>query len=273
MNISHKYVVSGLLISVLLFTTGTGITNGANPKSGRHFITAWLIGDSTVADYSKESDYQDKRYPITGWGQVFQHLMRSQNLKKLKSFIKTDSVFVDDRAVGGRSTRTFFQEGRWREVFNSLKSGDLVFIQFGHNDASENKPERYVPAQGYQEFLRLFVTQSRERKAQPILVTPVARNYPWKDGKLSNVHGDYPSAMKEVATELHVPLIDLNQLSMDFFSLKGQDYVSANYFMNLPAGKYKAYPDGQKDNTHFQPEGAKEVAGLVFEELTKIAQQ
>ncbi|RRN78027.1 GDSL family lipase, partial [Pseudoxanthomonas sp. SGD-10] len=152
----------------------------------------------------------------------------------------------------------------------SLKKGDLVMIQFGHNDGSANKPERYVDIQGYKEFLRLFVNQTRQKGATPILLTPVARNYPWKDDKLSNVHGDYPQAVKDVAKELNVKLIDLNELSIRHFSKVGQAYVSSRYFMNLPASKYTAYPDGQKDNTHFQTEGGREVARLVFNAMKKL---
>jgi len=229
----------------------------------------WLIGDSTVADYTLEDDYQAKRLPLAGWGQVFQPFWVKDSLALVKGWVAADSVVVDDRAKGGRSTRTFFQEGRWCEVYLQLQPGDLVLIQFGHNDAAENKPERYVNEEGYQEFLRLFVTQTREKGGQPILITPVARNYPWIDGKLQNVHGNYPEAMKAVARDLDVPLIDLNALSMEYFSMKGEEYVTENYFMNLPAGVYKAYPDGQQDNTHFQPAGAIAVAGLVFNELKK----
>ena len=101
-------------------------------------------------------------------------------------------------------------------------------------------------------------------------MTPVARNYPWKDGILENVHGDYDQAPKDVAKELDVMLIDLNKRSRDFFAKKVEAYVTENYFMNLPAGVYEAYPDGQKDNTHFQPKGATEVARLVFEGLQEI---
>jgi lysophospholipase L1-like esterase len=227
-------------------------------------VKVYLIGDSTVADYSLETDFQTKRYPVTGWGQVFQPFLHRDSLAQVKHLIKADSALVDDRAKGGRSTRTFFEEGRWAEVYKLLKKGDLVMIQFGHNDGAENKPERYVNLTGYKEYLRLFVNQTREKGATPILLTPVARNYPWKEGKLTNVHGEYPQAMKEVAKEMNVLLIDLNELSMQSFTQKGQEYVSSNYFMNLPAGKYVAYPEGQKDNTHFQPEGATEVARLVF---------
>lgn len=237
-------------------------------------VKVYLIGDSTVADYTgnyDEKGYMTERYPIAGWGQVFQPFMRSDSLSKIRNIIKADSVVVVDKAKGGRSTRTFFEEGRWAEVYKALQKNDVVMMQFGHNDASESKPERYTSIQGYKEYLRLYVKQTREKGALPILLTPVNRNYPWKDGKLSNVHGDYPQAVKEVATELNVPLIDLTQRSVDHFTSKGKDYVSSHYFMNLPAGKYKAYPEGQNDNTHFQPEGARAVAQLVFDGMKALA--
>ncbi|MFD3000690.1 rhamnogalacturonan acetylesterase [Pontibacter toksunensis] len=236
-------------------------------------VSVYLIGDSTVADYTgsyDEKDYMKERFPIAGWGQVFQPFLSSDSLSKIRNIIKTDSAIVVNKARGGRSTRTFFEEGRWEEVYKALQKNDVVMMQFGHNDAAENKPERYTNVQAYKEYLRLYVKQTREKGALPILLTPVNRNYPWKDGKLSNVHGEYPQAVKEVAKELQVPLIDLTQRSIDAFTAKGQEYVTNNYFMNLPAGKYEAYPEGQNDNTHFQPEGAKAVAQLVFNGLKTL---
>ena len=233
-------------------------------------VQVFLIGDSTVADYTLEADYQSKRHPLAGWGQVFQPFLRPDSLSRLRHLIKADSAVVVDKAKGGRSTRTFFEEGRWAEVYRSLKKNDVVLMQFGHNDAASGMPERYVNVAGYKEYLRLFVHQTRQKGALPVLLTPVARNYPWKDGRLSNVHGEYPQAVKAVAQELQVPLIDLNELSMAAFSARGQAYVSSQYFMNLPAGKYPAYPDGQQDNTHFQPAGAQLVAQLVFNGLKAL---
>ena len=238
--------------------------------SGTKVVKVYLIGDSTVADYTLDPDYKAKKYPITGWGQVFQAFMTSDSLFKVRSLIKADSVIVVDKARGGRSTRTFFEEGRWSEIYRSLEANDLVLIQFGHNDAAKDKPERYVNVEGYKEYLRLFVNQTREKGAVPILLTPVNRDYPWADGKLSNVHGDYPDAVKQVAKELNVRLIDLTQLSIDLFSAKGQEYVTSHYFMNFAAGLYEGYPNGGKDNTHFQPEGAVEVARLVFQAMAGL---
>ncbi|WP_348970673.1 SGNH/GDSL hydrolase family protein [Chondrinema litorale] len=120
----------------------------ANPSSIEEVVTIYLIGDSTMADYSDNydvgKDYYKTRYPVTGWGQVFQDFFVDTDLSVFNNLFKTDSIKVDDRARGGRSTRTFFQEDRWPSVYDSLQKGDIVIMQFGHNDAAENKTERYV---------------------------------------------------------------------------------------------------------------------------------
>lgn len=258
----YKFIISIICLGILLMSFIV------KPKP----IKVYLIGDSTVADYTLESDYMQKKYPITGWGQVFQQFLNRDSLKKLNHLIKSDSALVVDKAKGGRSTRTFFEEGRWKEVLTTLEKGDLVLIQFGHNDAAKDKPERYVDIPGYKDFLRMYVKETRAKGATPILITPVTRNYPWKDNKLGSAHGEYPQAVKDVAKELNVAVIDLTTLSAESFTKKGKDFVSEKYFMHLDSGKYEAYLKGQNDNTHFQPAGATEVARLVYVELKKINQ-
>jgi lysophospholipase L1-like esterase len=230
----------------------------------------YIASDSTATDYSTEPDYMAKRYPQVGWGQVFQSLFTAESLPRVKALGVADKVAVIDKAKGGRSTRSFFEEGRWREICDALEPGDLVLIQFGHNDQSKDKVDRYTPIDGYKQYLRMYVENVRAKKARPILITSVNRNYPWVDGKLQNSHGDYPQAVKDIAKEMKVDVIDLTQLSIDHFTAKGEAYVSDNYFMHLPKGKYPGYPDGLNDNTHFKPEGAEAVAKLVFEALTKL---
>jgi len=259
---NHKYPIA-ILCSVFLMSFIM------KPKP----VKVYLIGDSTVADYTLDEGYLQKKYPLTGWGQVFQQFLTKDSLKKLNRLIKSDSALVIDKAKGGRSTRTFFEEGRWKEVLSTLQKNDLVLIQFGHNDAAKDKPERYVDIPGYKNFLRLYVKETREKGAFPILITPVTRNYPWKDGKLGSAHGEYPQAVKDVAKELNVAIIDLTSLSADFFTTKGNEFVSKYFFMNLDPAKYQAYPKGLKDNTHFQPEGAKAIAQLVYNELKNISHQ
>ncbi len=238
--------------------------------SQKHVTHLYIASDSTATDYSLEEDYQAKRYPQTGWGQVFQPLFTPESLPRLKALHVGSKVVVDDKAKGGRSTRSFFEEGRWREIYDALQPGDVVLIQFGHNDQSKDKVDRYTPIDGYKQYLRLYVEQVRAKKARPILITSVNRNYPWVDGKLQNSHGDYPQAVKDLAAAMKVDVIDLTQLSIDHFTAKGEAYVSDNYFMHLPRGKYPGYPEGLIDNTHFKPEGAEVVAKLVFEALTKL---
>lgn len=260
------YIVLLFLLLALMACSKSAQKTESKSKT----ITVWLIGDSTVADYTLYDNYKSKRFPITGWGQVFQPFVSGNNLEELKHVLKADTVIVNDRARGGRSTRTFFQEGRWRSIYENIQIGDFVLIQFGHNDASVSKTERYVNEEGYKEFLRLYILQTKQKGGTPILLTPVARNYPWKNNILSNVHGNYPQGVKDVAQETNTLLIDLNKRSMAHFTAKGRDYVSANYFMNLPEGKFEAYPNGQNDNTHFQTEGATAVAHLVFEALKDL---
>lgn len=265
-----KFIVMFITAGILTAFTGQPAARQSETDNLKKTTKVWLIGDSTMTDYSLEDDYNTKRYPITGWGQVFQAFLSSDSLPLIRHLIKTDSAVVDDRAKGGRSTRSFFEEGRWSEICRQLQPGDVVMIQFGHNDASVAKGERYVSLPGYKEFLRMYVNQSRDRGAIPVLITPVARNYPWEEGRLGNTHGDYPGAMRSVAQEMGVYLIDLTSLSMDFFSSKGQEYATSNYFMNFPAGKYEGYPEGSSDNTHFQPAGAVAVANLVFNAMKTL---
>ena len=108
--------------------------------------TIWLIGDSTVCNYSKS------RYPQTGWGQM------------LPQYCKSD-VKVDNHAVGGRSTKSFIAEKRWDKVMAGLKKGDFLMIQFGHNDQKKKKPKVYAPSDSlYQTLLKKYGLEKEWKK-------------------------------------------------------------------------------------------------------------
>lgn len=275
MKIFDKKIASALLIAFSMAVSAQTAQDNqqermVTPSTNKNTTNIFLAGDSTLTDYTLESDYEKKRYPQQGWGGVFQEFFVADSLKTIKSSALAKNVLVIDKAKGGRSTRTFFQEGRWRYIFENIKPKDWVLIQFGHNDESEKKVDRYVDVPGYKEYLRLYIHQAREKGATPVLITSVSRNYPWKDGVLGDSHPEYAKAMLEVGKEQNVATIDLNKLSREFLTKKGQDFVTTNYFMNLPPGKYEAYPNGQKDDTHFQPEGARAIAQLVYDEFKKI---
>ncbi len=243
-------------------------------------VRIFLIGDSTMQDYSVRSNYLTDYYPMTGWGEKLQSFLQSDSLSKIKNILNADSVQVFNYAKGGRSTRLFWQEGSWSQVESLLQPGDYVFIQFGHNDEASctDYPDRCTSLDSFKIYLRWYVESSRTKGAIPLLLTPVNRDYPWSGGVLNNVHGEYPGAMKQVASELHVPLIDITQRSIDFFTSKGETHTTNHYFMVFPAGTYPTYkvtadyPNGSpsNDKTHFQTEGATEVARMVFEGLQDL---
>lgn len=213
-----------------------------------HAATIHLIGDSTVCNYS--STY----YPRTGWGQV------------LGSSFKT-TIAINNKALSGRSSKSFYDEGAWTPVKNALKSGDYVFIQFGHNDEKSADATRYTdPYTTYQQYLTIYINDARAKGAIPILVTPVERNS-WSNGTVKATHGNYPDAMRKLATAKAVPLVDLTALSTAKYISLGQTYTTNSVFMNLAAGQYPNYPSGNTDNTHFQQNGANIIARLVVDAI------
>src|SRR5674476_295997 len=131
----------------------------------------WLIGDSTMAN--KEV----KAFPETGWGMPFSYFFDS-------------TVTVDNRAKNGRSTRTFIEEGRWKSVVENLHEGDYVLIQFGHNDEVPTK-KSYTPEDQFKANLAKFITEARNKKAIPVLITPVARRKFDSTGKVEETHAIY----------------------------------------------------------------------------------
>ena len=204
------------------------------------FTTIHLMGDSTMA----EKDLSDGKLE-RGWGMMFPNFV-------------DDTFRVVNYAQNGRSTKSFIDKGLWDMVQYALQPGDYVFIQFGHNDAKADDPDRYAPAFGaYQENLRTFIRGAREKGATPILLTPVARRW-FKNGKLDrNCHTDYPAAMKQVAEEMGVTVLDITTPTLDWIESIG-DEASKAYFM---------ISTGKDDNTHTVASGARKVTEIVCEAL------
>ena len=231
-----------LVCFVWLAGSGFCVLNGHRP-------TVFLIGDSTMATFSA-------RYaPMTGWGHEFH------------SFF-TDAITIDNRAVAGKSSRSFIEEGKWARVLSDVQEGDYVLIQFGHND--QKRDHRYSdPYTAYQKFLTQYVRETRQRGGIPVLVTPVARRRFDRRGALLDTHGDYPPAMRELASELTVPLIDLHRQSSVYFEQLGEESTK-EVFLWLAPGEEQNYPRGVEDNTHFSKHGAQEVGKLVVAELKDL---
>jgi lysophospholipase L1-like esterase/quercetin dioxygenase-like cupin family protein len=214
-------------------------------------IVIHLAGDSTMAEKLPE------KRPETGWGEA------------LQGWFEESDVVVRNHAMNGRSTRTFMEEGRWQNLVDALNPGDFVFIQFGHNDQSRSKPARYTPPDQFRANIARFVREVRNRKASPVLLTPIMRRRFDEQGDFFDTHGQYPDLVRSVASEMSVPLIDMHRDSESLLNLYGEG-PSKDLFLWLPPNRYPNYPEGLEDNTHFSPMGAEAMARLVAERLSQM---
>ncbi|WP_419666415.1 rhamnogalacturonan acetylesterase [Streptomyces phaeochromogenes] len=207
--------------------------------------TVYIASDSTAQTYNS------RYYPQAGWGQ------------KLSSFLSSN-ITVANHAIGGRSSRSFIEQGRLAAIHQVIKAGDYLFVQFGHNDATVSNPERYTSPADYKEYLRNdYIRATRARGATPVVVTPVSRrSYNASTGKFNVSFPAYVDAAKAVAREEGAPLVDLaaaSRVYLDGVGIEG----SKGIFLWLTAGQYPNFPNGVQDNTHFQERGAVEMARLV----------
>ena len=218
-------------LSLMLLTVAASASVAA-PATHRIFIA----GDSTAATYGPE------RAPQAGWGQKLQ-------------VWTADGWEVRNHAVGGRSTRSFIDEGRLDAIAAELRAGDVLLIQFGHNDAKREDASRYTdPDSDYPRLLQRYVDTARSRGATPVLITPAARMlYDFRS--LLDTHGRYTLAMQALAARENVALIDLDRSSSAWIRHHGERDAKP-FFMFVPA-------QGKSDGTHFSEAGAEAVACLV----------
>jgi len=232
-----KYTASAMALLLMAFTQTT------NP------VAVYLIGDSTIADKVPSV------YPETGWGTPFKIFFDS-------------TVVVENHAKNGRSTRTFISENRWQPIATKLREGDYVFMQFGHNDESKEKVDRYTSPEDYKNNLKKFINETRAKKANPVLLTPVARRK-FVDGKVQETHAEYSALVREVAMTENVPLVDLDERSKVLLQQFGEEQ-SKLLFLQLEPGEHPNYPDGKNDNTHFSELGARKIAQLVLADVVNL---
>lgn len=207
-------------------------------------VRLFIAGDSTAAEYGPE------RAPQAGWGQA------------LQSYLDPARFEVRNHAKGGRSTRSFIDEGRLDAIGRELRRGDVLLIQFGHNDAKFEDRTRYTdPDSDYPRMLMRYVQVARDQGAMPVLVTPVARLL-YDFGSLLDTHARYTLAMQQLATREHVALIDLNDRSMRWIRALGEQGARP-YFLFVPEQK-------KADGTHFSVAGANAVACLVLREAVQV---
>ncbi len=214
-------------------------------------ITIWMCGDSTMS--IKETG----AYPETGWGMPYVY------------FWDTAAVRIVNKAKNGRSTRTFISEGIWQSVIENVQEGDYVFIEFGHNDESKEKKDRYTTIDEFKTNLSRFVNESREKKGIPVLYTPVSRRKFDNVGQALETHIEYSAAVLQLADSLKVPLVDMDTKTRTLYQHFG-DSTSRLLFLQLQPGDHPNYPNGKEDNTHYSELGARLVAQIALKEFITL---
>ena len=210
--------------------------------------TIYLCGNSTVVDQNNE--------PWASWGQM------------ITRWFGPD-VAISNHAESGLTARTFIASYRLDKILSTLRSGDYVFVEFGHNDEKEKRPGDGAWYH-YQYQLKIFVDMVWQKGAQIVFLTPTQRRSFENDNKtIRNTHGDFPAAMKEVAEREQVPLIDLNQMTKIFFEKLGFE-DSKRALVHYPANTFSGQDKELADNTHFNPYGAYEVAKCVVMGIKKL---
>ncbi|MBO5061223.1 MAG: pectin esterase [Prevotella sp.] len=233
-------------------------------------ITIFTIGDSTMANKDIKGGKLER-----GWGMMLRHCF-------------SDDVRVDNHAQNGRSSKSFIDEGRWDKVLGLIKPGDYVFIQFGHNDEKPDEKRHTVPGSTFDDNLRKFVRETRERGGIPVLFNSVVRrNFSGsktavtdddlrtnssaglKEGEvLIDTHGDYIVAPLNVAREMNVPFVDANRITHDLEQSLGVEGSKKLHMWYLP-GETPSQPEGRQDNTHYNIYGASVVARLLADEASR----
>lgn len=204
--------------------------------------TLWLCGNSTVVD----QDYE----PWASWGQMITRWF-------------TDEVAVANYAESGETATSFIAAGRLKKIVSLMKEGDYIYMEFGHNDQKEKRPGSGA-FYNYVYALKQFVDEALAKGVTPIFVTPTQRRSFDKDGKIQETHANYPEAMRWVAKDLDVPLIELHEMTRAFFETLGVE-GSKRALVHYPAKTYPGQQSAFEDNTHFNPYGAFEISKMIVE--------
>ena len=222
--------------------------------------TFYIIGDSTVRNGSGSGQNQQ-----WGWGSF------------IAEHFDTTKISIQNHAIGGRSSRTFINEGRWDKIMKDLKKGDYVIMQFGHNDGGplddtarargtirgigEESKDIFNPKTGKQEtvytfgwYMRKYIRDAKAKGAVPIVCSPIPRNQ-WKEGKVVRSPESYSGWAQQVAKEEGALFINLNEIVAAKYEEMGADAVK---------------PFFPVDHTHTNREGAQLNAQLVMDALKNL---
>jgi lysophospholipase L1-like esterase len=239
--ISFRSALTALLVTLSAATIASAVP------------TVYIAGDSTVMTYTSSYNL----YPQQGWG------------GRLIDYFDSSGVVFANKAIGGRSSKSFVDEGRLNTILSSIRPGDYLFVQFGHNDGSSDPKLHTDPYTTFKQYLAMYIDGAVQRGAIPVLVTPMGRRNYNSSGQFINDFTDRCTAMKQLATEKNCKLLDLNTKSIAFYNGVGPE-PSKDVFLWLQPGQYPNFPNGVSDNTHFQEYGAGQIARLVTQGIEEL---
>lgn len=254
-TVSHRFTSAGSKTVTLAITDNAGeqsvVYKTIDVKAATSPIKVFIAGDSTVSTYTDTSSPNDQ----AGWGQMLREQYTAQ-------------VTIDNHAVGGRTARRFIDEGRLTEIWNGIRAGDYLLVQFGTNDGhrtatytinGQTIPYYLAPQTDYKSWLQKYVDGAKARGVQLVFVTPPPRNSAYCTG--GNGTAAHAQAMRELAAANQVPLVDLNAKLVNYLMNICPSPVPENFFLRRS--------DGTVDGTHFQENGARIMSKMVADGMAE----
>ncbi len=213
-------------------------------------ISIFIAGDSTAANKDTSGGKVER-----GWGQMFQKYWKQSN------------VVIKNFARNGRSSKSFISDGLLKQILDQMKKGDYCIVQFGHNDAKTEKERHTEPGSTFDQYLGYYVKEIKKKGGIPVLMSPVVR-CSWKNGVLVDTHGGYRLSAKNVATKYKVNYVDANALTEKLEKSLGEA-KSKKLHMIYEPGEIPSLPEGKQDTSHYNINGATQVAKILATALAK----
>lgn len=241
-----------------------------NKKKGKK-TGIFIASDSTAQTYSAQE------YPQSGWGAELCHQIKGDVIKVTSSSFYPQAtkynfkdLFIDNRSIGARSSKTFITEGKLEAILKDIRPGDWVLIQFGDNDATTYRPDRYVPSKNFSVYLNQYIESIHARGAYPILISPPTQfKYNEKTQKFMICFDDYRKQMLTLSRKKNIPFIDLGKETTNLVNKWGKDAAHV-LFLQVQKLDFPNLKENKLDITHFREYGAFEIARIIAQKLMKI---
>lgn len=239
------------------------------PASGK--LGIYLASDSTAQTYSPREE------PQSGWGEELYHQLKGANVTITNSSFYPQATrytmphsFVDNRSMGARSSKSFILEGRLASILKVLAPGDYLLIQFGDNDATAIRPNRYVPVTNFSYYIEQYIKSALARKAHPILISPPAQfKFDSQKQQFITTFDGYRDVVRDLGVKYQIPVIDLGNKMTDLLNNYGYQ-AAHSFYLQVNQDDYPNLTEDKHDITHFQHYGAFRIAQIIASELSLI---